>query len=85
VAMIAYHQPISRAGLNELFGREVGRDLISRLQFEKLVGLGSRSPQRSASHTFVMTNVFLVMFDLRGLRGLRGLRDLPADESETKG
>ncbi len=29
---IAYHQPIDRAGLAEIFGKEIGRDLISRLR-----------------------------------------------------
>lgn len=42
LATIAYHQPISRTGLSEMFGREVSRDLISRLQFKKLIGFGNR-------------------------------------------
>ncbi|MBL4758944.1 MAG: SMC-Scp complex subunit ScpB [Rhizobiales bacterium] len=77
LATIAYHQPISRAGLNELFGREVSRDLISRLQFKKLVGLGPRSPQRGAPFTYVTTVGFLAAFDLKSLR------DLP-DQSEVE-
>ena len=70
LATIAYHQPISRAGLNELFGREVSRDLISRLQFKKLIGLGPRSPQRGSPFTYVTTTEFLAMFDLQNLRDL---------------
>ena len=74
LATIAYHQPISRAGLNDLFGHEVSRDLISRLQFKKLIGLGPRSPQRGAPFTFVTTGEFLAAFDMQSLR------DLPAQE-----
>ena len=74
LATIAYHQPISRTGLSELFGREVSRDLISRLQFKKLIGLGPRSPQRGAPFTYVTTGEFLAMFDMQSLR------DLPAPE-----
>ena len=70
LATIAYHQPISRAGLNELFGQEVSRDLISRLQLKKLIGLGPRSPQRGAPFTYVTTVEFLVAFDLQSLREL---------------
>jgi len=76
LATIAYHQPISRIGLNELFGREVSRDLISRLQFKKLIGLGPRSPQRGAPFTYVTTAEFLATFDLQSLRDLPEL-ELP--------
>ena len=67
LATIAYHQPISRAGLSELFGREVSRDLISRLQYKKLIGLGARSPQRGAPFTYVTTGEFLAAFDMQSL------------------
>jgi len=77
LATIAYHQPISRTGLSELFGREVSRDLISRLQFKKLIGLGPRSPQRGAPFTYVTTGGFLAAFDMQSLR------DLP-DQSEVE-
>jgi len=78
LATIAYHQPISRTGLSELFGREVSRDLISRLQFKKLIGLGPRSPQRGAPFTYVTTGEFLAMFDLQSLRDLPVQEDVEA-------
>ncbi len=31
LAAIAYHQPISRDGLKDIFGKEISRDLIGRL------------------------------------------------------
>ena len=67
---VAYHQPIDRAGLADIFGKEVSRDLIARLQFLKLIADGPRAPRRGAPHTFVTTPAFLAMFDLQSLRDL---------------
>lgn len=67
---IAHHQPIDRAGLADIFGKEVGRDLLARLQARGLIGTGPRSPRPGAPHTFVTTEAFLVTFDLRSLRDL---------------
>ena len=41
---IAYHQPIDRAGLKDIFGKEVSRDLLARLRFQDLIASGPRSP-----------------------------------------
>ncbi|MBL4799515.1 MAG: SMC-Scp complex subunit ScpB [Oleispira sp.] len=79
LATIAYHQPISRTGLSELFGREVSRDLISRLQYKKLIGLGPRSPQRGAPFTYVTTGEFLALFDLQDLRDLPDVKEVIGD------
>lgn len=67
---VAYHQPIDRAGLADIFGKEVSRDLIARLRYLKLIADGPRAPRRGAPHTFVTTPEFLAMFDLRSLRDL---------------
>ncbi|WP_299209190.1 SMC-Scp complex subunit ScpB [uncultured Tateyamaria sp.] len=67
---IAYHQPIDRAGLKDIFGKEVSRDLLARLRFKDLIASGPRSPRPGAPHTFVTTETFLVMFDLQSLRDL---------------
>jgi len=67
---VAYHQPIDRAGLADIFGKEVGRDLIARLRYMKLIADGPRAPRRGAPHTFVTTETFLVTFDLQSLRDL---------------
>lgn len=67
---IAYHQPIDRAGLAEIFGKEINRDLLGRLRYKKLIGSGPKSPRPGAPHTFVTTTEFLVMFDLQSLRDL---------------
>lgn len=67
---VAYHQPIDRAGLADIFGKEINRDLLARLRFKDLIADGPRAPRRGAPHTFVTTLEFLAMFDLQGLRDL---------------
>ena len=67
---IAYHQPIDRAGLADIFGKEVSRDLLARLRYKELIASGPRSPRPGAPHTFVTTEVFLATFDLQTLRDL---------------
>lgn len=74
LAAIAYHQPITRDGLKDIFRREISRDLIGRLHARELIGTGPRSPRRGAPYTFVTTEQFLVAF------GLETLRDLPEPE-----
>lgn len=70
---IAYHQPIDRAGLKDIFGKEVSRDLLARLRFKDLIASGPRAPRAGAPHTFVTTATFLTMFDLQTLRDLPDL------------
>lgn len=67
---IAYHQPIDRAGLKDIFGKEVSRDLLARLRFKDLIASGPRAPRAGAPHTFVTTETFLMTFDLQTLRDL---------------
>ncbi|MGB3314745.1 MAG: SMC-Scp complex subunit ScpB [Albidovulum sp.] len=74
LAAIAYHQPITRDGLKDIFGNEISRDLVGRLHDRGLVGTGPRAPRRGAPYTFVTTEQFLVTF------GLETLRDLPDRE-----
>jgi len=75
---IAYHQPIDRAGLADIFGKEVSRDLLARLRYKDLIASGPRSPRPGAPHTFVTTERFLATFDLQSLR------DLPELEIPTR-
>jgi segregation and condensation protein B len=67
---IAWHQPVTRAGLKDIFGREIGRDLIGRLHARDLIATGPRAPRRGAPYTFVTTATFLAAFDLETLRDL---------------
>lgn len=70
LAAIAYHQPITRDGLKDIFGKEISRDLIGRLHAKGLIGTGPRSPRRGAPYTFVTTEQFLAAFDLQSLQDL---------------
>ena len=74
LAAIAYHQPITRDALKDVFGKEISRDLIGRLHAYGLIGTGPRAPRRGAPYTFVTTDAFLAAF------GLESLRDLPDAE-----
>ncbi len=70
LAAIAYRQPVTRKALGEIFGKEVGREVIGRLRERDLIAPGPRSPSRGAAFTFVTTKVFLLAFDLRSLDDL---------------
>ena len=70
LAASAYHQPVTREGLKDIFGKEISRDLIGRLHARDLIGTGPRSPRRGAPYTYVTTEQFLVAFDLETLQDL---------------
>lgn len=74
LAAISFHQPVSRDGLKDIFGKEISRDLIGRLTERDLIGTGPREPRRGAPYTFVTTETFLAAF------GMKSLRDLPDAE-----
>lgn len=73
---IAYHQPVSRAQLAEIFGHEISRDVLNRLRSMDLVTNGPKSPGPGAPHTFVTTQTFLATFDLQSLRDLPDLEEV---------
>lgn len=74
LATIAYHQPLTRDGLKDIFGKDISRDLIGRLRMQELIATGPRSPRAGAPYTYVTTQKFLVLF------GMESLRDLPDRE-----
>lgn len=75
LACIAYHQPVTRAALAGIVGREVSRDVIGRLRELGLIASGPRSPQPGAPYTYVTTRRFLESF------GLDTLADMPQVEA----
>ncbi|WP_255509634.1 SMC-Scp complex subunit ScpB [Oceaniovalibus sp. ACAM 378] len=79
---VAYHQPIDRAGLADIFGKETNRDLLARLRHKNLIANGPKSPRPGAPHTFVTTADFLAVF---GLESLRDLPELQTDPSDAAG
>jgi segregation and condensation protein B len=74
LAAIAYHQPLTRDGLKDIFGKDISRDLIGRLRTQELIATGPRSPRAGAPYTYLTTQKFLVTF------GMESLRDLPDRE-----
>lgn len=70
LAAIAYHQPLTRDGLKDIFGKDISRDLIGRLRSQELIATGPRSPRAGAPYTYVTTQKFLMVFDLQTLRDL---------------
>lgn len=71
LAAVAYHQPLTRDGLKDIFGKDISRDLIGRLRMRDLITTGPRSPRAGAPYTYVTTPKFLLVF------GMESLRDLP--------
>ncbi|MDB5597251.1 MAG: putative transcriptional regulator [Hyphomicrobiales bacterium] len=67
---IAYLQPLTRAELSKVFGREISRDLIGTLRAAGFIASGPRSPQPGAPYTYVTTAGFLAAFDFANLRDL---------------
>ncbi len=78
LAIIAYHQPVTRAEIEEIRGVAVSRGTIDQLLEMEWIRLGRRrmSPGRPA--TFVVTEAFLDHFGLESARDLPGLRELRA-------
>ncbi len=76
LAAVAYHQPLTRDGLKDIFGKDISRDLIGRLRMRDLITTGPRSPRAGAPYTYVTTPQFLVAFDLPSLRDLPNMEQL---------
>ena len=76
LAAVAYHQPLTRDGLKDIFGKDISRDLIGRLRLRDLITTGPRSPRPGAPYTYVTTPKFLVAFDLQSLRDLPDMEQL---------
>lgn len=78
LAIIAYHQPVTRAEIEEIRGVAVSRGTLDQLIEMEWVRMGRRrmSPGRPA--TFVVTDGFLDHFGLETSRDLPGLSELRA-------
>ncbi|KKC37992.1 transcriptional regulator [Devosia epidermidihirudinis] len=73
---IAYHQPTTRAGVSEILGREISRDIIGQLRDKEMISAGPRSPTPGAPFTYVTTRQFLAHFSLNTLRDLPDIEAL---------
>ena len=78
LAIIAYHQPVTRAEIEEIRGVSVSRGTIDQLMEMEWIRLGRRKMTPGRPVTFVVTPNFLDHFGLESARDLPGLKELRA-------
>ncbi|WP_380058696.1 SMC-Scp complex subunit ScpB [Falsihalocynthiibacter sp. SS001] len=78
LAIIAYHQPATRAEIEEIRGVSVSRGTIDQLIELEWVRFGRRRMTPGRPVTFVVTQGFLDHFGLENARDLPGLKELRA-------
>jgi segregation and condensation protein B len=78
LAIIAYHQPCTRAEIEEIRGVSVSRGTIDQLLEMEWIRLGRRKMTPGRPVTFVVTPEFLDHFGLESARDLPGLKELRA-------
>ena len=76
LAIIAYHQPATRADIEEIRGVTVSKGSLDQLIELNWVGVGRRRPTPGRPVTFVVTRHFLDHFGLESLSDLPGLKEL---------
>ena len=76
LAIIAYHQPVTRAEIEEIRGVAVSRGTIDQLLELEWIRLGRRRMTPGRPVTFVVTEGFLDHFGLESARDLPGLKEL---------
>lgn len=93
LAIVAYHQPVTRAEIEEIRGVSVSKGTIEQLLDLDWIKLGQRRQTPGRPVTFVVTRGFLDHFGLGSPRDLPGLKELraagllestpPPDEAES--
>ncbi|MCT8160734.1 SMC-Scp complex subunit ScpB [Pseudoruegeria sp. SHC-113] len=78
LAIVAYHQPVTRAEIEEIRGVSVSRGTIDQLIEMEWIRFGRRRMTPGRPVTFVVTQGFLDHFALESARDLPGLKDLRA-------
>ena len=78
LAIVAYHQPVTRAEIEEIRGVSVSRGTIDQLLELEWIRLGRRKMTPGRPVTFVVTPTFLDHFGLETPRDLPGLKELRA-------
>nr|WP_234899352.1 SMC-Scp complex subunit ScpB [Ruegeria lacuscaerulensis] len=78
LAIVAYHQPCTRAEIEEIRGVSVSRGTIDQLLEMEWIRLGRRRMTPGRPVTFVVTPQFLDHFGLENARDLPGLQELRA-------
>lgn len=78
LAIIAYHQPVTRAEIEAIRGVSVSRGTVDQLLELDWVRFGRRRMTPGRPVTFVVTQEFLDHFALESARDLPGLKELRA-------
>lgn len=78
LAIIAYHQPVTRTEIEEIRGVAVSRGTLDQLIEMEWVRIGRRRMTPGRPATFVVTETFLDHFGLESARDLPGLAELRA-------
>jgi segregation and condensation protein B len=78
LAIIAYHQPVTRAEIEEIRGVSVSRGTVDQLLELEWIRFGRRKMTPGRPVTFVVTQNFLDHFGLENARDLPGLKELRA-------
>jgi len=78
LAIIAYHQPVTRAEIEEIRGVAVSRGTVDQLLELQWIKIGRRRQTPGRPVTFVVTEGFLDHFGLENARDLPGLKELRA-------
>ena len=76
LAIIAYHQPVTRAEIEEIRGVSVSRGTIDLLMDLDWIKIGRRRMSPGRPVTFAITQNFLDHFGLESARDLPGLKEL---------
>ncbi len=78
LAIVAYHQPVTRAEIEEIRGVSVSRGTVDQLIELEWIRFGRRKMTPGRPVTFVVTQNFLDHFGLENARDLPGLKELRA-------
>ena len=76
LAIVAYHQPVTRAQIEEIRGVSVSPGTLSKLMDLGWVGLGRRLQVPGRPATFIVTRHFLDHFGLESAADLPGMKEL---------
>ncbi|MFY0632494.1 MAG: SMC-Scp complex subunit ScpB [Vannielia sp.] len=78
LAIVAYHQPVTRAEIEEIRGVSVSRGTVDQLIEMEWIRFGRRRMTPGRPVTYVVTQDFLDHFGLESARDLPGLKELRA-------
>ena len=78
LAIIAYHQPVTRAEIEEIRGVSVSRGTVDQLLELEWIKFGRRKMTPGRPVTYMVTEGFLDHFGLESARDLPGLKELRA-------